>query len=449
MAENRTGVPCPECGRGDPIGSHPRVADPVVLGHVLRHMAAIAKRYGRNVGVLHVHADGLAGVRLVHRDPTTQHAAELRVVKRLRNCVRDSDLVARLGYGRYALALGDLWEPEMIARVANRVMAAFARPLWVRGVARACPVRVGIALWPHDAAQITDLLRVAEAAGDRLAGTGPGVAYDDPELAAYALRQTDIEGGLRGSPRELFELHYQPIFSLTTGEPVGAEALARWNRPGAGQVSAGQFIDLAERTGRIASLDRWAIGEVTRQVAAWRRAGWTGWVSVNLSGRTLDTADLPAHFESAIERADADPRQLLVEVTETAAMRDRGRSMDALRELRALGLQLAVDDFGAGHASVSYLRDFNPDLVKLDKSFLHGLDGDRRNDRIMEGLILMAHHLGKPIVAEGCERDEQRKWLIDAGCDLVQGYFTGRPSDAATFQARWIDDSPAARDLNA
>src|SRR5688500_12919951 len=400
---------CPVCGRSEATAFPGGVADAVVLAHVLQHMSAIARRYGRNVGVLHVHVDGLAGVRLVNRDPVTQQAAELRVVRRLRKCVRDSDLVARLGYGRYALALGDLWEPEMVARVANRVMAAFALPLFVRGTPRACPVRVGIALWPHDAAEIADLLAVAQAASDRLAGSGPGVAYDDPVLAAYALRESDAEGGLRGPPRELFEMHYQPIFSLTTGEPVGAEALVRWNRPGAVQVNAGQFIDLAERTGRIASLDRWAIGEVTRQVASWRRAGWTGWVSVNLSGRTLDTADLPAHFASALERSDADPRQLLVEVTESAAMRDRERSMGALRELRALGLQLAVDDFGAGNASVSYLRDFNPDLVKLDKSFLHGLDGDRQNDRIMEGLILMAHHLGKPIVAEGCERVEDRK----------------------------------------
>ena len=445
MVEIHAGA-CPVCGRTEESGCLRGAADPLVLDHVLRHMGAIAKRYGRSVAVLHVHADGLAGVRLVHGDAVTHRAAEQRVVRRLRKCVRDSDVVARLGYGRYALALGDLWEPEMVARVANRVMAAFARPLWVRGAARACSVRVGIAVWPNDASDIGELVAVAEAAGAGLASGSSGVAYADPALAAYALRQSDVEGGLRAEPRELFEMHYQPIFSLVTGEPVGAEALVRWNRPGAVQVTAGQFIDLAERTGRIASLDRWAIGEVTRQVAEWRRAGWTGWVSVNLSGRTLDTADLPAHFASAIERHDADPRQLLVEVTETAAMRDRSKSMDALRELRGLGLQLAVDDFGAGHASVSYLRDFNPDLVKLDKSFLQGLDDDGRNDRIMEGLILMAHHLGKPIVAEGCERDDQRRWLVDAGCDLVQGYFTGRPSDAATFRERWIesDVSPLA-----
>ena len=120
-------------------------------------------------------------------------------------------------------------------------------------------------------------------------------------------------------------------------------------------------------------------------------------------------------------------------------MRDRTRSLDTLRELRDIGIHLAVDDFGVGHASFSYLRDFNPDLVKLDKSFLHEVESDERNHRMMEGLILMAHHLGKPVVAEGCERDEQMRWLENAGCDLVQGYLTGRPMDAAGFRTRIVE----------
>ena len=434
---------CLVCGRSDRVAPPRGVADPAVLEHVLQHMAAIAKRYGRNVGVLHVQVDGLDALRAGVRDEAARGAAELRVVRRLRHCLRDSDVIAQVARDRYALALADLWEPEMIARVATRVAHAFSRPLRVGGEERMCPVRIGIALWPHDSGDIAELVGVAAEASDRLARGQIGIAYHDAELGAFALRQADVERALNGSEaRELYELHYQPIFEIASGDVVGAEALVRWNRPGAEQLVAADFIDLAERTGRIASLDRWVIGAAARQAAEWATAGWTGWISVNLSGRTLDTAELASHFATAIERADADPRRMLVEVTETAAMRNRTRSMGAMAGLRELGVHVAVDDFGAGHASVAYLRDFNPDLVKLDKSFLQGLDGTVRNDRLMEGLIRLAHHLGKPVVAEGCESEAQMQWLTDAGCDLVQGYLPGRPSDAASFRARWIDPPP-------
>ena len=432
---------CPVCGRSDllPAAFGP-ACDTVALAHVLHHMTAIARRYGRHVGLLHVHADGLTGLRVATRDEKVLAAAELRVIRRLRRCVRDSDVVARLAPDRFALALGDLWEPEMIARVAERVMRAFARPLRMNGVERLCPVRIGIAVWPGDTAEIHDLAALAAETGERLRGGDSAVAYHDARLASFALRQQEVEQGFREmSSKELFELHYQPIFSLATGQPVGAEALVRWNQPNGTQVAAGQFIELAERTGRIASLDRWAIGVAARQAAEWHRRGWPGWISVNLSSRTLDTEGLTHHFASAIESAEADPRQLLVEVTESAAMRDRGASMSALEALRGLGVHLAVDDFGVGHASFSYLRDFNPDVVKLDKSFLIDVESDQRTHRMMEGLILMAHHLGKPVVAEGCERDVQMRWLEDAGCDLVQGYLTGRPMDADSFRNRIVD----------
>jgi EAL domain-containing protein (putative c-di-GMP-specific phosphodiesterase class I) len=294
------------------------------------------------------------------------------------------------------------------------------------------------------------LVPLAAAASERLRGGETAVAYHDGRLAAFALRQGEVESGLRDlSQRELFELHYQPIFSIATGEAVGAEALVRWNQPGRGQLTAGQFIEIAERTGRIASLDRWAIGAAAHQAAEWRRLGWDGWVSVNLSGRTLDTDRLTHHVATTIESAEADPRQMLVEVTESAAMRDRARSLNTLRELRDIGVHLAVDDFGVGHASFSYLRDFNPDLVKLDKSFLHEVESDARNHRMMEGLILMAHHLGKPVVAEGCEREEQMRWLQDAGCDLVQGYLTGRPATAEAFGERFVRSPSGSPRLDA
>ena len=434
---------CPTCGRTDAHVSVPGgVVDEHVLGHMLKHMVAIAQRYGRHVGMLHLHADGLAAWR--GEGSVRVEAAQRHVARRLRKCVRDSDVIAQLGPETFAVALGDLWEPEMIARVAFRVVKAFARPLTVGPVAHPIPVRIGIAVLPRDTANDAELVDVAAAAGSRMRPGEPGLAFHDAELAAFALRQHDVEAGLELPEPDLFELHYQPIFSVATGQPVGAEALVRWNRPGREQATAGDFIDLAERTGRIASLDRWAIATAATQVSAWHADGWNGWISVNLSGRTLDTPALAEHVATAIERAGANPRQLLFEVTESAAMKDRAASMRTLDELRALGVHVAVDDFGVGHASFSYLRDFNPDLVKLDRSFLHEVETDPRNHRLMEGLILMSHHLGKPVVAEGCEREGQMQWLSDSGCDLVQGYHTGRPIDAAAFHGRWVARGPEA-----
>lgn len=190
------------------------------------------------------------------------------------------------------------------------------------------------------------------------------------------------------------------------------------------------FIPLAERTGRIMALDRWAIATSVRQAAVWARDGWEGWVSVNLSARTLQDTDLPEYIERTLTANGLPARHLVLEITESTAMRDPAGTARVLHALKRVGVSIAVDDFGIGHSSLAYLKHFPVDLLKLDCSFIQEIGRDRRDEDLLEVMISLAHRIGARVVAEGVERGEQWEWLKAAGCDYIQGFLLGRPGPA-------------------
>ena len=216
--------------------------------------------------------------------------------------------------------------------------------------------------------------------------------------------------------------------ALARGEVVGVEALARWPHLERGMISPAQFIPLAERTGRILSLDRWAIATAARQAAAWAATGWEGWISVNLSARTLHDPDLPEYVSRVMRAQELGPGRLVMEITESTAMRDPAVTARVLEALRRNGVLIAVDDFGVGHSSLAYLRLFPVDLLKLDASFVRDIGKGGREEHLVEIMISLAHRIGARVVAEGVEEQHQRDWLEQAGCDFIQGYLVGRPA---------------------
>jgi EAL domain-containing protein (putative c-di-GMP-specific phosphodiesterase class I) len=232
-------------------------------------------------------------------------------------------------------------------------------------------------------------------------------------------------------------LHYQPIIgadgeivgaeALARNDVVGVEALARWPHMERGLLEPSQFIPLAERTGRILSLDRWAIATAIRQAVTWTVSGWRGWVSVNLSARSLQDPELPEYIEQILRAHDFEGSRFVVEVTESAAMRDPAQTARVLEALRDLGVQIALDDFGVGHSSLAYLRLFPIDLLKLGRGCIAGIAGDVREEQLIEIMISLAHRIGAKVIAEGVERADQMSWLKRAGCDYVQGHLVGRP----------------------
>lgn len=397
-------------------------------------MLSLAKRYARSMAFLHIHVAGLhERVRLL--DGQQQKDYLRNVTTRIMGAVRDSDFVAGVGAGRFVVALTEVWEPDAAVRVASRLVRTLAD---LSDDAATFNPRVGVAFFPSDGDSLESLLGLAREAVDQLSD-GQGIAFADPILGADALQRAGLERDLMGHTQtDQFLLHYQPIFGLETDRVVGVESLLRWDHPLRGLLSAGQFVPLAERTGRVRALDQWAILQALDDCRRWHEHGWNGWVSVNLSGRTLSDGGIVDYVERAMKEREIDPRAVVFEVTEGTAIARNGSVVRILRELKELGSRIAIDDFGTGHASFEYLREFDPDLVKLDRVFVDGGEHPRYQ-RLLHSLILMVHHLGKPVIVEGLEEESQRERLVDSGADMAQGYLLGRPASRDAFEARHLD----------
>lgn len=434
---------CSECGapidlRRKQAGSVIPLRDPgtgainrALLLEAAAPMLSLARRNARTMAFLHIHVAGLL-------DPVTHAEAEERLVKsvtrRVLEAVRDSDFVARVDPERFVVALTEVWEADAAVRVAQRIVHTLTVPL---DDGPEAVVRVGVSFFPFDADELDELLYQARAAVPA-DGSRAGIGFADPIIGVEALRRAGLERDLSGADAvSQFRLHYQPIFSMESGEVVGVESLMRWDHDLQGLLPAADFIGLAERTGRVRAMDQWALEQALNDTRPWRDQGWGGWVSVNLSGRTLSDPRLVKQVEGILERTQADATKVVFEVTESAALSADGEATTVLSGLRALGSRVAVDDFGTGYASFSYLREFDPDLVKLDRLFVGG-DNHPRSQRLLHSLVLMAHHMGKPVVAEGLEEEAQRTRLEDSGCDMVQGYLLGRPVAPDEFTRQYI-----------
>jgi EAL domain-containing protein (putative c-di-GMP-specific phosphodiesterase class I) len=281
------------------------------------------------------------------------------------------------------------------------------------------------------------LLRAADTAMYRSKRTGPG------GYTVYADGEQDLLGKLSMSTRlrkavehQNWKLHYQPIVDLLEGTMIGVEALIRWNDPNGGLVAPGDFIPLAEEMGLIEAIGDWVVDELARQGAEWRAEGLELELSFNLSPRQLWRPEVGDRIMERIEAAGLDPRRILVEITETAAMTDPDRTLRILRDLRARGLRVALDDFGTGYSSLSRLRDLPVDVLKVDRTFVREVSTHPANGSMVQAIVQLAHALGMTPLAEGIETQADWLFLVERGCGLGQGYFFGRPVPAQEILAR-------------
>jgi EAL domain-containing protein (putative c-di-GMP-specific phosphodiesterase class I) len=297
-------------------------------------------------------------------------------------------------------------------------------------------------LFPRDASGWDELLARAAGALERAREAEVEFMFHEEEFTSRTHDRLRLEREFAdASEASELLLHYQPVVAARSGEMVGAEALARgqvmgiealarWPHQDLGLVPPADFIPIAEATGRILSLDRWAIATAIRQGSTWWERGWDGWVSVNLSTRSLRDPELVDFIADVLRGRGVDGERLMLEITESAAMRDPDATIAILHSLKELGVRIAIDDFGTGHSSLAYLRRLPVDLLKLDRSFIADL-GTRERDRwIVESIVGLAHRMGAQVVAEGVEEPKALEWLRAAGCDLVQGYLIGRPAPA-------------------
>ncbi len=359
------------------------------------------------------------------------------MAQRLSSCVRQADTVARLGGDEFVLLLTRYGTPEDLTRTLQRVQYAVAQP-WLHSkrefqVSSSC----GVALFPADGNSAESLLRNADAAMYRAKANGRNnVQYFTAELSQTMLARVGIEHRLRNAiARKQLELYYQPRIDVASGKLIAAEALLRWRLPRQGAVTPEQFIAVAEETGLIVPMGRWALNAACQQAQAWRMRGLPSLViSVNVSPRQFRHDDIVKTIALALKDSGLPAACLQIELTEGLAMHDAEHYIAMLNEIKALGVQIAIDDFGTGYSSLSYLKRFPVDQLKVDRSFVSGLPGDAADAAIVQAIVTLGHQLGLSVVAEGVETEAQNVLLRGLGCDEMQGYLFGRPKPAAEFE---------------
>jgi diguanylate cyclase (GGDEF)-like protein len=346
------------------------------------------------------------------------------------------NLVARLGGNEFAVLVYDATTIRGVQQVIARMQVALAEPVDIDGRQLHTRARMGIALHATGRPGAVELIRNADVALSAAKGRdGVVVALFEPAMHEHTRDRTELSGDLVTAVAEQqFTLVYQPIVDVASGAVQGVEALVRWMHPTRGPVPPAVFIPLAEASGQIVELGRWVLHESLRQLAAWHRQfpdSYPLTMDVNLSADQLAAPGLPGEVLTMISRTGVDPRRVVLEITETALVRNVETVRRRLGQLSAIGVRLALDDFGTGYSSLSYLRRLPVDVLKVDKSFVDGIDSpDGQAARLLHDIVGLGAGLGMEVIAEGIESPEQVPVLRAVGCHLGQGYLWSRPISA-------------------
>jgi len=359
----------------------------------------------------------------------------MAVAERLRACLRPADTVARFGGDEFIVLLEDGATSESAAAVARRVLAALTKPYALNGSEVFSGASIGITLSDAPGAQPDELVREADIAlfEAKAAGRGSYVLFD-ASMKARSTDRLDLETDLRQAlARGELRVYYQPEIDIPTGLVVGMEALLRWEHPRRGLIGPDRFIPLAEETGLILEIGPWVLEQACRDTRRWQEQHLGTRplvVSVNLSPREFACPEMPGEVAQILQRTGLHPASLRLEITETAMMDDVDQASRTLDELKRLGVWLAIDDFGTGYSSLNYLRRFPVDTVKIDRSFIGGLESDAGAVSIVRAVTALGHALGMDVTAEGIETAAQLALMEAVSCDRGQGYLFSRPVPA-------------------
>ncbi len=390
-----------------------------------RLAAREARLYGIAVLVVYVH-------QVERLFASAGHVTAGRMLDELRNrlsqVAKQGDYFARLGDRKFVFVLSNLRNEGHALLAANKILRTGGEPVVAAGRQESLRLSVGIAMFPAHGRGPEELMQHAEIALlEAWKSEQPIVVYAErraEELAAGWDLETQLANALEHGD---LVLNYQPKLSLPKLEVAGFEALMRWNRPDAGNVPPDIFIDLAEMTGQIDPLTRFAFHRAFRQLGEWPKSLGAPGVAVNVTPSIICNPDLVDAIRSAAGLWSVDLSRLTVEVTENALMVDRERSHRVLTELRELGARISIDDFGTGYSSLSYLKQIPADELKIDKSFVMNMLADPGDARIVEQIIALGHGFGLEVVAEGVESAEIAAKLIAMGCDFAQGFHYAKP----------------------
>ena len=355
------------------------------------------------------------------------------IARRLQSALRASDTISRIGGDEFSVLLPEVTSAEAVAGVAGKVLHSLARPFHVEGHDFFVTASIGIGCHPADGDDAETLLKCADAAMYRAKELGRNQAQlFTASMNERYVRRLALEQHLHHAiERDQLELWYQPVFDRARRRYVCVEALLRWRDPVRGLVPPSEFVGLAEETGMIVPIGAWALRTACRQLRDWRAQGLSLRMAVNISAVQLQQRDLIGQVRDALAESGVPAEMLQLEITESAAMQNFELTMEMLRELRAMGVGVSVDDFGTGQSSLTYLKHFPIDTVKIDKEFLREVTSDETAAAIVSYVINLAHTLQLKVVAEGVETEEQYTFLRHYACDQMQGYLFAKPLPAS------------------
>lgn len=357
----------------------------------------------------------------------------VEVAQRFLGMVRESDTVARLGGDEFTIFTQNIGSRENACIVAQKIQNIFAVPFKLEGQDIFITASIGITLFPFDGGDVDELLMHADIAMYHAKESGKNIyQLFDKGMNQRASERVSLQYDLRlALERDELQLHYQPKMDIASGRVTGVEALLRWNHPSKGWIPPLKFIPLAEETGIIVPLTSWVLRSACIQAKLWMEAGHRNLhVAVNVSAHLFKRQNVVSTIRNALEKSGIEPSCLEIELTETSLMQDSSRTVEAIDELKRIGIITTIDDFGTGYSSLSYLSRFSIDFLKIDKTFIWNMTKSDNDMAIVKAIIAMANSLNMGVVAEGVETLEQLSLLRGLGCTEIQGYLISKPVNA-------------------
>ncbi|WP_348749009.1 putative bifunctional diguanylate cyclase/phosphodiesterase [Pseudomonas rhodesiae] len=407
-----------------------------LLGDRLTQAIALGRRHDTQLAVMFIGLDRFKRINNALGYPVGDEVLQ-QVSHSLVATVRDSDSVFRYGSDEFVIVLHDVQHPQQTQHIADKVLKAISATRHVAGHDLSVTASLGISIYPNDSCNAVELIKHAETAMHTSKERGANdFSFYTEDMNLRAQRQQNLESAIRHAlERDEFVLHYQPKLDLRSGRIVGAEALIRWFQPRSGWVSPADFIPVAEDSGLIVPLTQWVLRQACEQAQAWRGMGLPPLcMSVNVSPIDFRQRDFVDNLADILKQTGLPPARLELEITESVLMQNVDETVAILQKIKAMGVRLALDDFGTGYSSLSYLRRFPIDVLKIDQSFVRGLNVNSQDAQLISAIIGMGKSLELNIIAEGVETVEQLNFLKTQECEEGQGFLFSKavpPKDFA------------------
>jgi len=406
-----------------------------LLGDRLTQAIALGRRHDTQLAVMFIGLDRFKRINNALGYPVGDEVLQ-QVSQSLVAAVRESDSVFRYGSDEFVVVLNDIQHPQQTQHIAQKILTAVKTTRHVAGHDLSITASLGISIYPNDSGNAVELIKHAETAMHTRKEQGPdGFSFYTEDMNLRAQFQQNLESAIRQAlDRNEFVLHYQPKLDLKSGKIVGAEALIRWYQPRSGWIKPSDFIPVAEDSGLIVPLTQWVLRQACEQVQSWRAMGLPPLcVSVNISPLDFRQRDFVDKLAAVLKQTGVPPYLLELEITESVLMQNVEETVKTLHTIKAMGVRLALDDFGTGYSSLSYLRRFPIDVLKIDQSFVRGLNVNNQDEQLISAIIGMGRSLELTIIAEGVETLDQLSFLQAQRCEEGQGFLFSKAVPAKDF----------------